>query len=233
MPTSRSYHDACGIARALDVLGERWALLLVRELLLGPQRFADLRAALPHASSNLVTDRLRELGANGVVARRRLPPPAASWVYELTPRGRAAEPIVLALGDWGVGLPHHDGTAALSAASMLIYLRSAARPDPAQLSAVYRVQLDPRIWTVRTADGAVRVEPGEPAAFDAGLSTDPRTLNRLLGAPARLDAEERAGSATITGDRTALLRLLSAIPTPDDPGDQTTAAASSGVRIDS
>src|SRR5687768_11038849 len=92
VPTSRSYRDACGIARALAVLGERWALLIVRELLLGPQRFADLRAALPQASSNIVTDRLRELGAHGVVARRRLPAPGASWVYELTPRGRAAEP---------------------------------------------------------------------------------------------------------------------------------------------
>src|SRR5437764_1438734 len=102
MPTTRSYADACGIARALDVIGERWALLLVRELLLGPRRFSDLRRALPAASSNLVADRLREMRSRGVVDRRRLPPPAASDVYELTAWGRELEPIVLALGGWGL-----------------------------------------------------------------------------------------------------------------------------------
>ncbi|GAB7045937.1 winged helix-turn-helix transcriptional regulator [Catenuloplanes indicus] len=212
MPTSRSYHDACGIARALDVLGERWALLIVRELLLGPQRFADLRAALPQASSNIVTDRLRELGAHGVVARRRLPAPGAAWVYELTPHGREAEPIVLALGDWGVRLPPRDDTAALSATSTLIYLRSAARPDPAWPPAVYRVQLGAQVWTVRAADGAVSVTQGDPAGCDAGLATDPRTLNALLGDPDRLAGAERAGTAVVTGDRAALLRLLDAVP---------------------
>src|ERR1019366_4703859 len=96
MPTSRSYGDACGIARALDVVGERWALLVVRELLLGPQRFSDLRRALPKAASNLVADRLRELEGRGVISRRTLPPPAGSQVYELTAWGRDLEPIVLA-----------------------------------------------------------------------------------------------------------------------------------------
>src|SRR6266851_2299557 len=105
MPTSRSYGDACGIARALDVVGERWALLVVRELLLGPQRFSDLRRALASASSNLVADRLRELESRGVVGRRKLAPPAGSWVYELTEWGRELEPIMLALGSWGVRVP--------------------------------------------------------------------------------------------------------------------------------
>src|SRR5580693_5149596 len=102
MPTTRTYGDACGIARALDIVGERWALLVVRELLLGPQRFSDLRRALPGASSNLVTDRLRELQRSGVVRRRKLAAPAGSWVYELTEWGQELEPIVLALGGWGL-----------------------------------------------------------------------------------------------------------------------------------
>jgi DNA-binding HxlR family transcriptional regulator len=97
MPTSRSYGDACPIARALDVVGERWALMVVRELLLGPQRFSDLRRALPQASSNLVTDRLRELELRGVIHRRRVPSPANAWVYELTEWGRELEPILLSL----------------------------------------------------------------------------------------------------------------------------------------
>src|SRR6266498_1526301 len=98
MPTSRSYGDACGIARALDVVGERWALLVARELLLGPQRFTDLRRALPAASSNLVADRLRELEGHGVIRRRKLPPPAGSQVYELTAWGHELEPILVACG---------------------------------------------------------------------------------------------------------------------------------------
>src|ERR1700759_3416728 len=105
MPTIRTYGDACGIARALDVVGERWALLVIRELLLGPQRFTDLRRAPPGASSNMLTDRLRELESTLVVGRRHLPPPAASTVYELTPSGRELEPIILALGGWGLRGP--------------------------------------------------------------------------------------------------------------------------------
>ncbi len=211
MPTSRSYHDACGIARALDVVGERWALLVVRELLFGPQRFVDLRTALPHASSNLVTDRVRELSGHGVVARRRLPPPASCWVYELTPLGRRLEPVVLALGDWGAQLPRQHETATLSASSVLLYLRSAARPNPGQAPTVYRLQLGERVWTVRSTEGAVRVEQNEPAVFDAGLSTDPHTLNRLLGEPAELAAAVRAGTVAVTGDLAAVHRLLSAV----------------------
>jgi DNA-binding HxlR family transcriptional regulator len=101
MPTTRSYNDLCPIARALDVVGERWALLVIRELLLGPQRFSDLRLALPGVSSNLLTDRLRELEVRGVVRRRVLPPPAGSSVYELTDRGLRLEPVLDALGAWG------------------------------------------------------------------------------------------------------------------------------------
>src|ERR1700709_43741 len=108
MPTRRTYGESCGVAHALDVVGERWAILIVRELLLGPKRFTELRDGLLHASPNLVTERLRELLAAGVVARRRLPPPAASWVYELTAWGRDLEPIVVALGSWGVRSPLLD-----------------------------------------------------------------------------------------------------------------------------
>src|SRR6185312_3549711 len=108
MPTTRTYADSCAIARALDVVGERWALLVVRELLLGPQRFGDLRHALPGVSSNLLTDRLRELEAHGVLARRKLPPPAGAVVYELTGSGKELEPVLLALGQWGARMPLPD-----------------------------------------------------------------------------------------------------------------------------
>ena len=210
MPTNRSYQDACGIARALDVVGERWALLIVRELLFGPQRFSDLRQALPGASSNLVADRLRELTGRGVVSRRRLAPPAASQVYELTEWGRELEPIVLALGTWGIAAPMPDGPVTLSATSVLIYLRTAARLDPKAASASYRLELDGRVWTALTVDGRVHVETGEPAHPVAGLRTDPKTLNALLETPSLLDSTD----VEISGDRPALQRLLRAVSAP-------------------
>src|SRR3954471_18496630 len=213
MPTSRSYGDACGIARGLDVVGERWALLVVRELLLGPQRFSDVRRALPGASSNLVTDRLRELEGHGglreleghgVLTRRKLPPPAASTVYELTGWGRELEPIVLALGAWAARVPLPE-PATLGATSMLLFLRGSARP---RTTACYRVELDDRVWTVRTEPGRLTVEPGEPAAPDATIRTDPPTLNALLEKPSDLDAAIEGGRLTVGGDRRAVHRLL-------------------------
>jgi DNA-binding HxlR family transcriptional regulator len=209
MPTSRSYRDACGIARALDVVGERWALLVVRELLLGPQRFSDLRDALAGASSNVVADRLRELEGHGVVHRRKLAPPAGSWVYELTEWGWELEPIVLALGNWGVRVPLPSTPTSLSATSVLLFLRTAARPDPEAPAAVYRLDLDDRAWTIRTSEGQVHVQPGEPSEADAALRTDPGTLNALLDDPTALDAAMSTGN--VTGDLSALRRLLYAV----------------------
>jgi DNA-binding HxlR family transcriptional regulator len=204
MPTNRSYGDACTIARALDVVGERWALLVVRELLFGPQRFSDVRRALPGASSNLVTDRLRELEGHGVVTRRKLPPPAGSTVYELTEWGRELEPIVLALGTWGgrLSLPP---AAHLGTTSVLLFLRGFARP---RSTACYRVELDSRVWTIRTEPGRLTVEPGEPATPDATIRTDPPTLNALLEVPSDLDAAIGDGRVTVEGDTKAVQRLL-------------------------
>ncbi|MFJ6196680.1 winged helix-turn-helix transcriptional regulator [Micromonospora sp. NPDC092111] len=213
MPTSRSYGDACGIARALDVVGERWALLVVRELLLGPQRFSDLRRALAGASSNLLSDRLRELDGRGVIRRRKLPPPAGSWVYELTDWGRELEPVVLALGGWGLRVPLPPAPT-LSATSVLLYLRGAAHPDPEAPPTTYRVQLDDRVWTLRAAEGQVQVEPGEPTSAEVDFRTDPATLNALLADPTMLDAAVSDGSLVVTGDPSALPRLLQAITAP-------------------
>src|SRR5438552_12676360 len=101
MADRRTYGDSCGIAKALDLVGERWALLVVRELVLGPKRFTDLRAGLPGIATNVLTQRLQELERDGIITRRTLPPPAASSVYELTEYGRDLVPIMLDLGRWG------------------------------------------------------------------------------------------------------------------------------------
>ena len=213
MPTSRSYEDACGIARALDVIGERWALLVVRELLLGPQRFVDLRRSLPRASSNMVADRLRELEGHGVVSRRTLPPPAGSAVYELTEWGRELEPIVLALGSWGLHVPPPE-SGTLSATSVLLFLRASARPDPTMPATAYRLELGDRVWTVHVTAGKVLVQADAFTKADAALRATPATFNALLDDPAGLDPALADGTVAATGDLPALRRLLQAVANP-------------------
>src|SRR5215218_8341047 len=105
MAARRDYFDGCGAAHALDLIGERWALLVVRELVLGPKRFTDLRAGLPGISPNVLTQRLEELESGGILRRRKLPPPAAAWVYELTDWGLELERVIMALGRWGARSP--------------------------------------------------------------------------------------------------------------------------------
>lgn len=213
MPTSRSYRDACGIARSLDVVGERWALLVVRELLLAPQRFSELRHALPHISSNLLADRLRELEHNGVV--RRVPAPTeGARPYELTDRGRQLDPILRALGDWGLDAPQPPQPTALSATSVLIFLQGAARPDPAAPPMDCRLELDGRVWTVHLAEGRVHVRPGEPATAAASLRAEPRTLSALLTDPSTLDTACADGSVTVVGDLSAIRQLLHSVSDP-------------------
>jgi DNA-binding HxlR family transcriptional regulator len=211
--TKRSYGDACGIARGLDVVGERWALLVVRELLLGPQRFSDLRRALPNAASNVIADRLRELEGRSVISHRTLPPPAASSVYELTAWGRELEPIVLALGDWGMRVPLPPSPT-LSATSVLLFLRRSVRVDPGVASIVCRLELDDRVFTVRIGDGQVQVHAGEPTTPDVSIRTDPWTLNALFGDASKLAAAVSGGSAAVTGDWSALGRLLESVVPP-------------------
>lgn len=229
MPTSRSYRDSCGIARALDVVGERWALLVVRELLLTPQRFSELRHALPHVSSNVLADRLRELEQHGVIRRGAPEGDAVDGLvtgpaegpatfrlteYRLTEWGRRLEPIVLALGDWGIDAPQPAPPAALSATSVLVFLRGAARPDPADPPTTCRLELDGRPWTVRLASGAAEVRPGGTARADASLRTDPATFSALLIDPAALEARCADGAVSVVGDFAAVGRLLRAVAAP-------------------
>ncbi len=202
MPTSRSYVDRCPIARALDVIGERWALLVVRELLLSPQRFSDLQRALPRASTNMLTDRLRELEARGVVTRRVLPPPSASSVYELTDRGHALEGVLDALGAWGAAEPA-PANGSLSAVAVLIFLRGRAREQPDPPAGVWEVWLDGQPWTIRGSEGTLKIAPGAPARADSRLETDPGTLNDLLLDPSGLDRAIADGTVRLDGVATA------------------------------
>src|SRR5262245_51979591 len=127
----RRYDDACAAAHGMDLIGERWSMPLIRELLLGPRRFSDLKTSLNGISANILTQRLEGLEAAGVLIRRRLPPPASVQVYELTPWGYEAGPIFQALGRWAVRSPHHDATKPFTAVSLMLSLRTMLSPEAA------------------------------------------------------------------------------------------------------
>lgn len=126
---SRRFDDACGMAHGLELLGERWALFVVRELMLGPRRFGDLRSDLPGISANVLTQRLQELEARGIVTKTTLPPPANVQVYGLTPWGYRAEIIVKELGRWAAASPAHNPNLPISPVSMMLSLRTLIVPE--------------------------------------------------------------------------------------------------------
>jgi DNA-binding HxlR family transcriptional regulator len=211
---NRTYGDPCGIARALDLVGERWALLLVRELLLGPKRFTDLREGLPGASPNVLAQRLRDLEEAGVLQRRRLGPPARVQVYELTDWGRDLEPVLLALGRWGRRSPVKP-TGALGVDALLVALKTTFDPASAPRAARrYQLRIGDDRFHLRVADGSLDVtrgSGGEPA--DAVIETDATTLRDVAFGRRPLSQVLRAGQLTISGDRRAaeeLFRLFSA-----------------------
>jgi DNA-binding HxlR family transcriptional regulator len=215
MANKRKYGDRCGIARALDLIGERWALLVVRELLLGPKRFTDLRAGLPHVSPDVLSQRLRELEGDGIVQRRTLAPPAGSRVYELTDRGMELEPVILALGRWGSSAPFPPGDARLGVDSAILALRTLFDPAAADgLTASYELRLGDQRFHARVADGRLEVARGSADDPDASIDTDTGTLSALLWHGRRLPEALRARDIAIEGSRPAVERFLRLFPLP-------------------
>ena len=217
MTSKRSYGDACRLAHALDVVGERWALLVVRELLLGPKRFTDLRQGLPNASTNILAERLRDLEAGGVVRKRRLPPPAAASVYELTEWGRELEPIVTRLGAWGARSPAPPEQMAIGPDSIVLAFRSLFDPDAAgDLTATYELRLgEDEVFRVEVSGGELDLARGAAEDPDGGISTDPGTLAALLTGQLELDAAISSGAAAIQGPKRAVARFLRLFPMPE------------------
>jgi DNA-binding HxlR family transcriptional regulator len=217
MATGRTYGDRCGIARALDVVGERWALLVVRELLLGPKRFTDLRAGLQHVSPDVLSQRLRELEAAGVVARRTLPPPAGARVYELTGWGQELQPAIIQLARWGARAPVPAGDAALGVDSAVIALLTLFDPGAAgDLSASYELRLSDQRFRARVSGGRLDVSRGSADRPDASIDTDPETLAAVLWHGRALGEALRSGRLEIEGSRAAVGRLLKLFPLPND-----------------
>jgi DNA-binding HxlR family transcriptional regulator/putative sterol carrier protein len=217
MATMRTYGDGCAIARALDVVGERWALLIVRELVLGPKRYTDLRRGLPNASPNVLSERLRELERAGVVRRRKLPPPAGSRVYELTDWGLGLEEIVISLGRWAARSPTPPGDAPIvSADSIILALRGLFDSGAAQgLRAGYELRLGEDRFRIEVADDEIAVARGGADQADATIDTDPGTFDALLWGGRSLADAQRSGSLTIEGDKAAVQRFVRLFPMPE------------------
>jgi DNA-binding HxlR family transcriptional regulator len=206
----RSYGDQCGVARSLDVIGERWALLIVRELLLGPKRFNDLLAGLAGASPNVISQRLRELTGNGVIRHRDLGPPARVRVYELTDWGRELEPVVLHLGQWGTRAPLPEG-AGWGLDSLLLALQATA--DPAVVNGRFELRVGTEVFTVDGTSGSVRVRRGTADRPDATLTTDADTLHAVaLGKRPIADTVD-SGDLRLDGDPQAISGLASLLQT--------------------
>jgi DNA-binding HxlR family transcriptional regulator len=213
MAAKRTYGDRCGVARALDVVGERWALLVVRELLLGPKRFTDLRAGLPGLSPDVLSQRLRELEQAGLVRRRKLAPPAGSRVYELTERGLALEPIILELGRWGSQTPLPEGEAAFSADSFVIALRTLFDPGAAAgVDVTVELRLGEDGFHSRVAEGRFEVARGSAERPDAVVESSPGTLAAVLWHDRPLADALRTGDVEIEGSAPAVKRFLGVFP---------------------
>jgi DNA-binding HxlR family transcriptional regulator len=216
MATGRTYDDGCAAAHALDLVGERWALLVVRELLLGPKRFTDLRAGLPNASPNVLAQRLRDLKSAGVVRRRRLPPPAASKIYELTEWGRDLEPVIIALGKWGVRSPTKSPDAELGVDSLILSFRTMFDPERAAgFDATYEFRLGEDRFRAEIAEGQLEIERGTAEAPDATVETEAGTLAALVYDDLQLDDALSSGDLRIEGDGEAVERFLALFPLPE------------------
>jgi DNA-binding HxlR family transcriptional regulator len=211
----RKYDQGCAIAHALDLVGERWALLVVRELLLGPKRFTDLLSGLPGVSNDVLAQRLRELAAAGVVRRRRLTPPAASWVYELTAWGAELEPIVMSLASWGSRSPGMRLDAPIGVDSLLLSLKTLFDPRAATgFTATLALRLGEDHFKMIIADGRIDISRGDPGRPDATLDTDLPTLLTLLRTTDPLDKVLAGGPSHLDGDRLAVEKWRQLFPLP-------------------
>jgi DNA-binding HxlR family transcriptional regulator len=215
----RWYNDACGTAHALELLGERWALLVVRELMFGPRRFGELRAGLPGISANVLAERLEGLEAAGILLRRTLPPPANVQVYELTPWGYESEAAIQALGRWAARSPAHDPSLPLSAASLMLSFRTMVdrtRAGERPMTAGFR--LGPEIFVARVDRKGVAVARAEPAGCDLVFTGSARGVAAIVYGGMPLAAAEKAGLVAVEGDRALARRFVTLFPLPEKVG---------------
>jgi DNA-binding HxlR family transcriptional regulator/putative sterol carrier protein len=208
----RNYREFCPVARSLDVLGERWTLLIVRELLLGPKRFKDLMSTLPAMGANRLAARLKDLQDSGVLARRTLPAPAGAQVYELTPYGERLRPVIYALGAWGTELALSDDIKRGGARAELMALGMSATSPPAlsaELAETYELHVADERFHVNVADGTVMVRSGPaPVRADLLVECDLETFAELAMGAITPAKAARDGRAQVQGNRAMFTRAF-------------------------
>lgn len=209
MGTTRTYEDSCGVAHALELVGERWALLVVRELMLSAKRFGDIKDGLPGISANVLSHRLDELERAGLVTRRKLPKPAAVWVYDLTPWARDLEPIMQTFGRWAARDPMHRKDLHFGTTSLILSLRT--NFDPALAEGVHLViALHPNdeSYVARVARKRLTIEGGDPAEADATIAGDPRAFAAVTYGGRPLEDAVNTGDLVVTGTMAAAALFL-------------------------
>jgi DNA-binding HxlR family transcriptional regulator len=216
MSGARHYDDPCGVARALDLVGERWTLLVVRELLFGPKRFSDLVRGLPGMSQNVLSQRLRELRNAGLLERRRLGPPVSGQVYELTERGTALRPVVVELARWGSRIPT-TSRADLSVDALALALLTTFDPDGVEDVRIGLVLGDDR-FVAEVTEGRLEIARGAPARTDAEVVTDAAGLRSVVFGGHPLAEAVASGDAKVHGDAEKAARFLSRFPRPAPVG---------------
>ncbi|UXI70160.1 winged helix-turn-helix transcriptional regulator [Tahibacter amnicola] len=215
MVGKRSYEDGCAAAHALDLIGERWALLVARELILGPKRFTDLRAGLPGISPNVLTQRLEELERASILQRRKLPPPASVWVYELTEWGAQLEGVIMALGRWGAKSPNLPKGDPLSVDSTMLSLRTMFDPvSSAGVKGVLEFRFGEERFRGRIGAGRLELVRGSADAPDVVVATSPALLLALIYGGYPIKDALRAGELTLSGDQALFKRFITLFPLP-------------------
>jgi DNA-binding HxlR family transcriptional regulator len=208
---TRWYDDACGTAHALELVGERWSLLIARELMFGPRRFGELRRDLPGISANVLQQRLQGMERAGIVARVELPPPASVRAYDLTDWGREAEAPIAALGRWAVRSPDHDVTLPLSPASLMMSLRTMYKGG-ATARIGFRLGADRFVVTL--TDRTLAVDRSDPDRADATVTAAPEAVAAIVYGGVPLAVAEAEGMMTVAGDRALVEALPPLFPLP-------------------
>ncbi len=208
----RRYHQYCPVARALDVAGERWTLLVARELLLGPRRFTDLAEGLPGIGSSVLATRLRELEQHGLVAKRTLPPPAASVVYELTDQARGLARVLAALADWGMNLlgqPANEDT--VEPRWLVLALAVTTRPPESLPESTYELRVDNQAFQIRSNHDRLQVAEGSASSASATITMTTDTLGAIASGDLDITSARADRLVAFDGDVAAARQLLKSL----------------------
>ena len=206
----RRFQDACGLAHAVELLGERWAILVLRELLLGPRRFSELKADLPGISANVLTQRLTELEDRGLIRKTRLPPPASVQVYEATEWALDAGPILCELGRWAFRSPRHDASQPVSAVAIMLSMQTNFDPSLAgDFAGTVAFRFGQSRYWARVKDCRLEIGSGEVAGVDATITCTPDDMKPILYGGAPVETVQVDGDVEAAG---RLVRMFSLPP---------------------